>query len=355
MRMAARLAPCAIVLVLAAGLLGAGCNRKPRLIPPGADSLAVRPADSLAIYVDQARERWDASDGSEAAGLTARVLLDDLRMHPEAELSRRARSFLDSLAFGAEIAGPADAFAVNLFARSDPTGGSWPYLYWRDAAGVHLQAIEGSGMKLLDVTARHSANGAPQVALLLSRAGSRGPQPIVIVWQQPAGIGGWKLAQSLGADSLGGVGRAQFVTPGADSAVLVARTYRPSPGFDECPTCPHAYHVRRFAWTDDGLRSQGEDVEVSPYSTFVTFIHALAVNDRELANGLVTDASLVDAALGYQWGESRGLWRVAPGTEDDARELVFFRGNQEAYRVQFTGRAGTTRISGFQPTTRSVE
>jgi hypothetical protein len=343
---------CALVCV--ASFCSIACNRKPRLIPASADSLAVRPSDSLSIYVDQARDRWEAGEGDEAAGLTARVLLDDLRLHPESELPGRARSFIDSLGMGAEIAGDGDVIAVNLFARSDPTGGSWPYLYWRDPAGVHLQAVEGSGLKLLDVIERRSGT-APQVALLLSRATARGSQPIVIVWQQPAGIGGWKLQQSLGADSLGGAGRAQFVTPGADSAVLVARTYRPTPGFDECATCPHAYHVRRFGWSTNGLRSQGEESEVSGYSTFVTFIHALAVNDRDLASGLVSDPSLIDAAMGYQWNESRGLWRVAPGTEEDAREMVFFRGNQEAYRVRFVGRDQTTQIAGFQPTSRSLE
>jgi hypothetical protein len=354
-RRVARLAPWLLALALVAAWFGVGCNRKPRLIPASADSLAVRPPDSLAIYVDEARGQWDAGNGDEAADLTARVLLDDLRLHSDMTLQQRARSFIDSLGMGAEIGGSGDVIAVNLFARSDPTGGSWPYLFWRDPAGVHLQAVEGSGLKLLDVIARHSTSGTPQVALLLSRAAARGTQPIVIVWQQPAGIGGWKLQQSLGADSLGGAGRAQFVTPGADSAVLVARTYRPTSGFDECATCPHAYHERRFVWTDEGLRSRGEESEVSAYSTFVLFIHALAVNDRELANHLVTDPSLVDAAIGYQWNESRGLWRVAPGTEDEAREMVFFRGNQEAYRVRFTGRESTTEIAGFQPTSRNLE
>ena len=128
-----------------------------------------------------------------------------------------------------------------------------------------------------------------------------------------------------------------------------------TPGFDECATCPHAYHTRRFTWTEDGLASGSEEVEISPYSTFVTFIHALAANDRELAGNLVGDPSLVDAALAYQWGDSRGTWRVAPGTEEDSRDMVFFRGNQEAYRVQFAGRGASTHISGFQPTTRTIE
>lgn len=344
-----------LVLVAIAAVSLAGCDRKPRFIGAEGDSTAVRPSDSMTVYAEQARDRWGSGDGVGAASLTARLVLDDLRLHSQAGLARRARQFIDSLGMAAEVAGNDSLAGLNLFSRSDPAGGSWPYLYWRDAAGIHMQGLDGTGLKLLDVMTARDAAGAPGVALLFLRGGPRGQEPLVFVWRQPAGIGGWKLSQSLGPDSIGGLGTADFVAPGRDSVVLVSRTYRPTPRFDECPTCPHIYRVRRFTWTSGAFATLDERPEPSPYASFVELIHALEVNDRELAGELVTDASLIDAAAGYGWNESRGLWRIAPGTEENAREIVFFRGNQEAFLVQFANRGGVWKVSAFQPTQRSVE
>ncbi|HYM81710.1 MAG TPA: hypothetical protein VEY91_09935 [Candidatus Limnocylindria bacterium] len=332
-----------------------GCDRKPRFVPADADSIAVRSPDSIAFYVEDAREHWESADGAAAATLSARIVLDDLRLHDSQPLPQRSRNFLDSLGFAAEVVGESAIAAVNFFSRSDPSGGSWPYLYWRDEAGVHLQALEGSGLKLAGLTERRGSDRVPHAALLFTRGTPRGQQPVVFVWRQPAGIGGWKLIQSLGADSLGGVGTAEFVAPGANNVVLMARTYRNTPRFEECATCPHIYHVRRFHWTDDGLATFDEQIEDSPYRSFVQLIQALAVNDRELAATLVTDPSLLEAAIEYGWGESRGMWRMSPGTDERAQEIVFFRGNQEAYRVQFSRQGSGWGIEGFQPTTRSIE
>jgi hypothetical protein len=344
-----------LALAVVAALAAAGCDRKPRFVPAAADSTAVRPSDSMAVYVGQARERWESGEGQAAAALTARLVLDDLRLHPGNSLRRRARQFLDSLGMAAEVAGADSLLTLNLFSRSDPTGGSWPYLYWLDVAGLHQQGLEGTGLKLLDLASRRSETGVPQVALLFLRGNPRGQEPLVFVWEQPAGIGGWRLIQSLGSDSLGGTGTAEFVAPNHNNVVMVSRTYRTSARFDECSTCPHVYQTRRFVWSPGGLATLDERTEPSPYASFVDFIQALEVNDRDQAMSLVTGVSLVDAAIGYQWNESRGLWRIAPGTEEDAHEMVFFRGNQEAYRVQFSGRGGEWRITGFQPTMRSVE
>jgi len=342
--------------MLAGGLaLVAGCNRKPKLVPAGADSLAVRSVDSMSVYVQDALDQWEAQDGAKAAPLTARIVLDDLRLHPDEPLTR-ARTFLDSLGLGAEVSGEGEVLAVNLFARSDPSGGSWPFLYWRDDAGTHLQPLQGAGMRLLDVNARPPAGGLGRaVAVLMARTSARGQSPVVYVWSQPAGVGGWKLVQSLGTDSLGTAGTAQFTAPDRDSVVLVARTYRPTPHFEECPTCPHLYHTRRFRWGPDGLAMIEERTEPSPYFTFVGLINSLMLADRDMAGRYVTDPSLVDAANGYAWGQAKGQWRIAPGTEPDARDMVIFRGNQEAYRVHFARRGDDWLVSGFEPTSRSVE
>jgi hypothetical protein len=46
---------------------------------------------------------------------------------------------------------------------------------------------------------------------------------------------------------------------------------------------------------------------------------------------------------------------VAPGTDDSASEMTFFRGRREAYRVRFASRDGRWVVSDLHPTPRSVE
>jgi hypothetical protein len=49
------------------------------------------------------------------------------------------------------------------------------------------------------------------------------------------------------------------------------------------------------------------------------------------------------------------LWRVAPGTDESASEMTFFRGRREAYKVRFASRDGRWIVTDLQPTQRSVE
>jgi len=344
----------AITLVAATLLVGA-CNRKPpQFVPAGSDSTAVT-ADSFAVLVQAALEQWD-QDGDGAAPATARLLLDDLRRHPDQRLADRARTFVDSCGFSAELAGSVDLAAVSFFSRSDPGGESWPFLFWRGADQVRFQAIEGSGMRLLDLALRPGdATGPQQAAAIYGRAGSRGQQPVVISWRRPPEGKRWTVAQTLGPDSLGGVGVAEFVGEAGGSTGLEARTYRATAGFDECPTCPHIYRTLRFTWAPEGFRKTSEEVASSPYYTFVQFIAALMVNDREMAQRLVTDPVLLDTAAQNEWNKSKGLWRLAPGTDESASEMTFFRGAREAYKVRFTSRGGGWVITDLHPTQRSVE
>ncbi len=366
-RRAARLATVAGCLVaLAAGLATlSGCSRQPpRFVPPWVDSTAAAAADSFAVLVGEARDQWESQGGANAAPMTARLLLDDLRRHPDRPLAERSRTFLDSCGFSAEVAGGGSVAAVNFFARSDPAGGAWPYLIWREEQAVRDQALEGSGMRLLDLTARGgTTDGAAgddgaepaQVAAIFGRTGPRGQQPVVIVWRRPPGAAAWSLAQTLGADSLGGVGVAEFVPRPDGGPGLEARTYRSTPGFDECATCPHIYRTLRFDWAPTGFAKVSEEAAASPYYSFVQLITALSVSDREMALRFLADPSLIDAARGYDWGRSKGLWRVAPGTGESAEEMTFFRGTREAYKVRFALRGGQWVVTDLQPTQRTVE
>jgi hypothetical protein len=356
----AAIALLATTLVAATLLVGA-CNRKPpQFVPAGADSTAVT-ADSFAVLVGAALERWDAQDGDGAAPATARLLLDDLRRHPDQRLADRARTFVDSCGFSAELAGSIDIAAVSFFSRSDPGGESWPFLFWRGADQMRFQAIEGSGMRLLDLAqrpieaGRDAATAPHQAAAIYGRTGPRGQQPVVISWRRPPDGKRWTLAQTLGPDSLGGVGVAEFVGEAGGGTGLEARTYRPTAGFDECPTCPHIYRTLRFTWAPEGFRKTSEEVASSPYYTFVQFIAALSVNDREMAQRLVSDPVLLDTAAQNEWNKSKGLWRLAPGTDESASEMTFFRGSREAYKVRFTSRGGSWVITDLHPTQRSVE
>ena len=363
-RAARRIAVAAVLLALAGGLaVLSGCSRQPpRFVPPGADSAATAAADSLAVLVGDARDQWESQGGTSAAAMTAKLLLDDLRHHADSPLAERSRTFLDSCGFSAEVAGGGGVAAVNFFARSDPGGGAWPYLFWRLETTVRHQALEASGMRLLDLAARGDVADAadegaeaPQVAVLFGRTSPRGQQPAVIVWRRPPGAATWSLAQTLGRDSLGGVGVAEFLMRPDGNPGLEARTFRSASGFDECATCPHIYRTIRFDWQPGGFRKISEEAATSPYYSFVQLIAALSVGDREMALQFLADPSLLDTATGYDWGRSKGLWRVAPGADETAEEMTFFRGTREAYKVQFALRGGQWVVTDLQSTQRTVE
>lgn len=352
-------------VTLAAGLAAlAGCSRQPpRFVPPEADSTSAAAADSFAAHVQQAHDQWESRAGADAASMTVRLLLDDLRGHPDRPLAERCRTFVDSCGFSAEVAGVGNVAAINFFARSDPAGGAWPYLIWGDEKGAHAQVLEASGMRLLDLTARGGPSdgvdldGAEpaQVAAIFARMSSRGQQPVALVWRRPPGATTWSLAQTLGRDSLGGVGAAEFLMRPDGNPGLEARTFRSTPGFDECATCPHIYRTLRFDWQPNGFKKASEDVAASPYYSFVQLIAALTVDDREMALQFLGDPSLFDAAREYEWGRSKGLWRVAPGTDESAEEMTFFRGTREAYKVRFALRGGQWVVTDLQGTQRTLE
>jgi hypothetical protein len=135
----------------------------------------------------------------------------------------------------------------------------------------------------------------------------------------------------------------------------MARTYRPTPGFDECATCPHVHRTIHFEWQGNGYARINEQVLESPYYSFVQLIAALGVGDRDMALRFLDNAALLDVLRGYEWGVSKGLWRVAPGTDEMAPEMTLFRGRSEAYKVRFANRGGHWLITDAQPTERTLE
>ena len=345
------LASLAIVVALLAG--SAGCDRKPRLVPASADTLAAG-TDSLSILSHMASERWDAGQTEQASALSARVVRTRLAAVPAGSWEDRARKLLDSLGVACEVAGAEHAVVVNLFSRSEAEGSSWPYFFWPENGDVRLQLLEGRGMRLLDAAVRGfddaGAGDSSRLAVLWGRRAAAGQQPLLLTWRHAHG-GRWDLAQTLGPDSLGGTGAGQFTNQD-----LITRTFEPTAGFDECPTCPHVLHERRFRWESLGYVRDDDRVVPSPYATFASFINALAVGDRATAEKFVADPSLVEFARRYEWQDpALGRWRTAPGTVENAPEMVFFRGRSDAFRVMFQARGGGWVVLGFESTTRSVE
>lgn len=352
--MNARLASVLVVCALAA----TGCNRKPTLLPAAADSSLVAP-DSFTVHAREAVDAWDAGDDAVASTASAKLAREALEARPNAPWVERLRGVLDSLGIGAEVAGGDQVAVTNLFSRGRGDADSWPWLYWREDGRVRTQALEARGMRLVDVQARGLGEGAEpadssQVAVLWHRRVGAGEQPQLTVWHRADG-GRWDLLQTLGADSLGGVGSGEF--SGTDSsAELTTRTFRPTPHFDECATCPHVFHERHFAWGSGGFSRVSDLAVPSPYSTFAAFIAALVANDRARASDEVVDPSLIEFARRFDWHVSaKGRWRVAPATDESALEMVFFRGAKDAFRVTFEPRDGDWSIAGFEPTSRAVE
>ena len=355
-RPASRVALPSLALVL--GLLAvAGCTRRPQLVPAGADSTRAG-VDSFSVYARQASDHWESGLNDQAAALSARTLREALQARPNAPWVDRVRGVLDSLGLAADVSGSDQALVANLFARSDPEGDSWPYLFWRDPAGVRFQSIDGHGLRLEGVaTHRFGPAGSPgdsaQAAVLWARRVGGGRQPMVVTLRYAHGR--WDLLQTLAADSLGGTGTGEFAPADSGRALLV-RTYRPTPWFDECATCPHVFHERSFAWGPAGFRRVDDRVVPSPYGTFGAFVAALVSGDRDRAAQYVVDKSLVDFARRYEWqSPTKGRWRVAPASDESGSEIIFMRGASEAYRVRFEPRDGDWVIAGFEATTVSIE
>lgn len=362
------------VALLASLLALAGCGREPRFVPPAADSALVAGRDAFAERVRVAQQRWTgAEDGAEAARLSAELLLADLRARvagpapgtpagsgspgaAAAHWEPRARELLDSLGIGAECAGAPGALAVNFFSRSDPSAGSWPWLFWDDAGAIAAQAVEGQGLGLVALAARglggSVAPAPPAIAALFSRRAGGGSQPLLMAWSAAAGLG---PAQTLGPDSLGGTGSGAFAA-GEDGATwLTTRTWRPTPRFEECAGCPHVVHERRFRWEPEGFRLVEDRVLPSPYAAFVDFVRALAAGDHDAALRLATRPGVVASAQDAGWGTVRGSWRAAPGQGGREDELVFYRGAREAWRVGFEHGPDGWRVDTVTPVPRVIE
>lgn len=350
--------PASLALLSFALATLASCERRTELIPASADS-SLMSRDSFTIAAHIATDRWESGDGDAASGATAKALLESIRLRPSAPWVERSRGVLDSLGIASEVAGGERAFAVNLFSRSDPDGRSWPFLFWRESNGPRYQAIEGSGLRLTDVAAKgFDAASIPadsaQAAVLWGKRAGGGQQPVLMVWKHAPG-GRWNLAQTLGVDSLGGTGTGEFVY--TDSLVeLNTRTFKATPWFDECATCPHVYHERRYDWLRTGFKRVDDQLVPSPYSTFTALIAALVEGDHDAAGRLVVDPSLIDFARKFEWEvPSKGRWRVAPATDESALTMVFFRGGTDAFRVTFEPREGDWVVAGFEPTQRAIE
>ncbi len=363
-RARARIAVLVVALALCAGAAAfvAGCSRKTNLVVIPPDSTHTGGADSLTESIHQTQEEWENGGSLEAAAAsTAKLIALRLRNAPSASWHEHTGELLDSLNIGAEIADTPCAMVTNLFPRSDPEAGSWPYVFWcTPTQSPAYQALEGKNLHLQSAIARglHEGGMAPDSVRLLAASFTRrtpgGLQPLVMTWNLPRpGSTHWTLVQTLGADSLG-FGSAEFEVP-ADSVQLAARTYRQPRGFVECATCPHVYTMNRFDWTPQGfVRAESKRVP-SPYAAFADFIGALVAGDQARAADHVADPGLVAQAEQLEWNVPKGAWRPAPGSDESPIDMTFFRGPKDAFAVHFRAQNGDWVITGFEPAKRTVE
>jgi hypothetical protein len=353
-----------MVAIAVVALAGVGCQRRVQLLPRDGDSTAAALADSATSLLRTAQVGWESGDNEAAALASARALQADLLGRPPIEWTHRADFLLDSLGIGADFADAPCALVVNFFSRSDPESGAWPYLYWCGEDGIEMQAIEGRGQRAQQVVARGlggdavvaNADSGRAVAVLFSRRATSGPAPLAMTWSYDArGPKRWRLAQSLGADSLGGFGTGDFEAVSDTIVYLVTRTYRAPAGFQECTTCPHLYMTHRFRWRPGGFSRISDETAPSTYATFVQFIQALTAGDTQKAESFVTDAGVVAEAQKFDWQHPKGAWRTSPTPDESPLRLTFFRGQQESYLVRFESHGGNWLISGFDSVPRNVE
>src|SRR5947199_122442 len=97
--------------------------------PAGCSSIRRRSRRrSGSVRLRRAADQWEAGAGEQAASAVAGAVLDRIRTLPAADWRATADALLDSLVVGAELAPGDCVLGVNLFSRSDPASGSWPWL-----------------------------------------------------------------------------------------------------------------------------------------------------------------------------------------------------------------------------------
>src|SRR5207247_939988 len=142
------------------------------------------------------------------------------------------------------------------------------------ARGPQARVLTGKGLQLLQVASRARGPAVAGAAVLFGRRAASGQEPVLMVWSDLS-RGSPEPSQTLGSDSLGGVGTANFESTGDTSVALVTRTFHGMPHFEECATCPHVFTVRRFVWEGPAFHRREDRMIPSPYSTFVQFVAAL--------------------------------------------------------------------------------
>ncbi len=353
---AVRLARAVVPILL---LAVASCDRRPRFVQQGADS-SVTPLspDSSAALAQAAQDMWDrvqdSRSVSQASAASIRLARDYLSARG-GSMAAGLDAYLDSLGFGAEIAAdPRDdnLVAVNFFSRANPAAGSAPYLIWREASSVRSQGMEGRGLRLLQAVTR--VVPAREAAVLFGRPVAGGLQPLLLVLRRTPSGSRWELVQSVGADSLGGIGKAELAW--ADSTPVVrARTYTPAPHFEECGSCPHIYHQRVLEWGPEGFHSISDMVENTSYRSFVQFVGQVEQGDDRGASDVATDMDVVGLARHLGWDRPGPSWRVAPGAAASNASMVFYRGAKDAYRVSFQFDRGRWLVAAIDTTYRAIE
>lgn len=373
-----------------------GCTSD-RIDPPSDDEAMTEgesgQADSLVVWAKRVREGWASGDPmrADAAAALAResfsAAWEDAANDREA-LAQGVRSERLPVAADAGIPAPSSVenrlSAVGLQARTEVAEGSdvvWQVVLsdplgtagaltefwaWPDPQSPSgppiLQTLPGDAPSI----ARYGPEAAGRLATF--REGDR--TGLASAWARPRGRGGLEVA--LARRSKGGARfavRSNEVLPvavdsldfraGPPPLLLVKGAGARDPLFDDCPTCPRLVREQRYRFQDKSWVLADERIGQSPYSAFVSFLHAVSTGTPEGALPYSAGPAVVEQAklLGLDV-PSRGPLRAAPGTE--AGDLTqFYRrsdgGQGEAIEVTLERRGTGWVVSDLRATRVVIE
>jgi hypothetical protein len=367
-------------------LLLAGCGSN-RIDPPRdegdvAEQPIVEP-DSLASWAQRARDGWATGDTmrADAAGALAREAFqaawaqaaDALDASHDATTSERLPTVdkgaspgpeevtanLARVGLAADVVvadGPPTVWQVIV---SDPVGSSsastefwaWPdprtiggapivqtlppraparTRYGPDAVGELRTWKAGEGAGLASAWARPRGRGGLEVALATRKKGDTASWSVTSNATLPV------EADTVAFDPGAGGGPPALVVLGAGGR---------DPMFDDCPTCPHLDRVQRYVFRDKSWSLSEERIASTPYSAFVSFLHALRQGMPEAALPYATGPAVIDQAKEVGLDVRRAPLRAAPGTTALDVTQRYRTGGGEAVEVTLE-RAGDHWVVG---------
>ncbi len=345
----------ALGFACAVALLAAGCSSGGVDLPPDGDEAADTPLaqpDSMAAWAKRARDSWATGDSmrADAAGALAREAFqaawaqasDDLEAAHQATTTERLPTVE---ATGSPGPGEVSANLARVGLAADIVVASGKPVVWQVIVADPVGAA-GARTEFWAWPDPRTTGGAPIVQALPPRAPARtryGPEAVgqlstwpagegaglASAWARPRGRAGLEvaLATRKKGDAATWVVTSNRVLPieadtvlfevsaggGAPTLVVIGSGER-DPMFDDCPTCPKLARVQRYVHRGETWSLSEEHVTTTPYSVFVSFLHALRQDAPEAALPYASGMEVIAQAQAVGLDQARAPLRAAPGT-----------------------------------------